>query len=85
MTSDLHKHIALLPPICSSDALAAAQIGADPAYASSVVFIGSPNRPPNAHALRWIINEFAPVLAKTAPHLQIALIGGGTGFDWPSA
>lgn len=78
VTSDLHKHVAMLPPICSPDALAAAQVGADPAYANSVVFIGSPNHPPNAHALQWIIDEFAPVLAKVAPHLQIALIGGGT-------
>jgi glycosyltransferase involved in cell wall biosynthesis len=78
VTSDLHKHVAMLPPICSPDALAAAQVGADPAYANSVVFIGSPNHPPNAHALQWIIDEFAPVLAQVAPHLQIALIGGGT-------
>lgn len=78
VTSDLHKHMAMLPPICSPDAVAAAQVGADPAYVNAVVFIGSPNHPPNAHALEWIIHEFAPVLAKTAAHLQIALIGGGT-------
>ena len=76
--TDLQKHVALLPPICSPDALAAAQVGADPAYAHSVVFIGSPNHPPNAHALQWIIEQFAPALAKAAPQLQIALIGGGT-------
>lgn len=76
--TELHKHLALLPPICSPEALTAAQVGADPAYANSVVFIGSPNHPPNAHALEWIISQFAPALTKAAPHLQIALIGGGT-------
>lgn len=75
---DQHKHIALLPPICSSDALAAASAQVEPLYANSVVFIGSPNHPPNAHALQWIIEKFAPALAKAAPQLQIALIGGGT-------
>ena len=76
--TELHKHIALLPPVCSLDALAASQAGANPAYANSIVFIGSPNHPPNAHALQWIISQFAPALAKAAPQLQIALIGGGT-------
>lgn len=75
---DQHKHVALLPPICSSDALAAASAVVDPAYTNSVVFIGSPNHPPNAHALQWIIEQFAPALHKAAPQLHIALIGGGT-------
>lgn len=75
---DLSKHLALLPPICSPDALAAADAKADPAFANTVVFIGSPNHPPNAHALNWIIDVFAPALAQVAPQLQVALVGGGT-------
>lgn len=75
---ELDKHAALLPPICSSDAAAASGMAPDSAYAQSVVFIGSPGHPPNAHAIDWILNDLAPALAQVAPHIQIALLGGKT-------
>ncbi|MGE5452620.1 MAG: glycosyltransferase [Acidobacteriota bacterium] len=74
----VEKHVALLPPVCSKDAVLAMQAPRDPRYAHSIVFIGSPGHPPNAHALDWILNRFGPVLARTAPDVEIALIGGGT-------
>lgn len=43
-----------------------------------VVFIGSPAFMPNDHAIRWIVNDFAPELRKQGSDLKILLVGKGT-------
>lgn len=70
------KHHALLPPI-SGNVLSDLKDGAHD-YSKSILFIGSPAHPPNAHAINWIIQDLSPALAKRAPQLNIILIGGGT-------
>ena len=79
MQTDLQKHVALLPPICSPDALAAAAGWGRPGLRSfgCVHWFAQPSAqcacPSNGS-----LEQFAPALAKAAPQLQIALIGGGT-------
>lgn len=70
------KHFALLPPVHANPE----DVGESPVFdfSRSVVFIGSPSHPPNAHALNWIVERFAPALMRRDPSIQIALIGGGT-------
>lgn len=74
--SNSAKHHALLPPIVGAHVDSHSESGRD--YTRSVLFIGSPAHPPNAHAIEWILRKFSPALAKHAPDLNIALIGGGT-------
>lgn len=71
------KHVALLPPVSNVAGLVAGA-SAHSIMAQSVIFIGSPNHPPNAHAIQWLVEKLAPALAKKAPHIQIALLGDGT-------
>lgn len=71
------KHIALLPPV-SGIANVKVEQTSHSQMAQSVVFIGSPNHPPNAHAIKWIVDQLAPALAQQAPHIEIAILGGGT-------
>lgn len=72
----VEKHHALLPPIAGSSASQGDDAARD--YSHSVLFIGAPAHPPNAHAIDWILRCLSPVLAKREPQLKIVLIGGGT-------
>lgn len=73
------RHIALLPMLFA-DGIDHAKLDATELakYKNTVMFVGSPAHPPNAHALAWIVETLAPSLQAVAPHLCIALVGGGT-------
>lgn len=72
----VERHLALLPPIVGRVTSEGADAARD--YAHSVLFIGAPAHPPNAHAIDWILHCLSPALAKRDPTLKIVLIGGGT-------
>lgn len=74
----VERHLALLPPIAGSAVSPGEAAGLD--YAHSVLFIGAPAHPPNAHAIDWILHRLSPALAKREPKLKIVLIGGGTQY-----
>lgn len=44
----------------------------------TLLFMGSTGFPPNAFAVRWLVERFAPALHRAAPSLHIVLVGGGT-------
>ncbi len=74
------KHLALLPMLYNGESSGESQHNspASAQYRQSLIFVGSPSHPPNAHALNWIVNALAPALLKVAPEAQILLAGGGT-------
>jgi len=43
-----------------------------------VLFIGSPDFPPNAFALEWLARKLAPELARLGAQVEILLVGRGT-------
>lgn len=74
------NHIALLPPLYANNAQEASSgdVAEGSLYQHTVLFVGSPSHPPNAEAIRWIVDSLAPVLLSKAPGVQLAIVGGGT-------
>lgn len=73
------RHLGLLPPLCGpAPGTDVAAVFSEGAFANTIVFVGAPAHFPNAQAIDWILQQFAPVLAHVAPHLRIALVGAGT-------
>jgi hypothetical protein len=50
----------------------------DRASDRTLLFIGSPSFSPNAFAIRWLIERFAPLLYRADPSIRVLLAGKGT-------
>lgn len=48
------------------------------ARSPTAVFIGSPSFAPNAFALRWLVEQFAPHLLRLDARVHVLLVGAGT-------
>ena len=53
-------------------------------YGPALIFVGSPSFFPNAFAIEWITNRFAPALVAARPDLTILLVGKGTDRPDPA-
>jgi glycosyltransferase involved in cell wall biosynthesis len=55
-------------------------------FAPQFLFVGAPDFPPNAFAIRWICTTLAPQLYAKSPHILILLVGKGVEkLPWVNA